>query len=107
MAIQKDTAALSASFEAGIKDILNSAIDGAITELDGPVREASNLLMLATRHGDMGMVAEAQDQLYVIALNKGLRLKQGGMGLFETILGVGMNALVNGAIGGIASLKIV
>lgn len=107
MPIKQDMAALEGALEGGLKGLLNELIDGAITDLDGPIRLAAQRLALAARRNKPELVAEVRDQLAVIVLEKELRLKSGGSALLETVLGIGLNALVNGAIGGLGSLKVV
>lgn len=105
MPIIQDWASLSNHLEAGVKTILNDLIDGSIKDLDGPIRETAQRLTIAARRRRQDLIDEAQDQLGLIVLEKELRLKAAGSGLFESALSIGLNALVNGAIGGLGALK--
>jgi hypothetical protein len=94
------------AMEQGVRDILNQLIDGTIEELDGPIRECSLRLTMASRKNRPDLVEACRDQLELIVLEKRLRLEGQGDGVFGTILNVGLNALVNGAIGALASKRL-
>lgn len=105
MPIIQDQKAIQAGLEGGIKVLLNQLIDGTIQELDGPVRETSQRLAIAVRRGRQDLVQESSDQLALIVREKELRIKQSAGGMFDSVLALGMNALVNGAIAGLSGLK--
>jgi hypothetical protein len=92
--------------EQGVKDILNQLIDGTIEDLDGPIREISLRLTMAARKQRPDLVAACRDQLELIVLEKRLRLEDEGDGVLGMILNVGISALVNGAIGALASKRV-
>ena len=94
------------AMEQGVKDILNQLIDGTIEDLDGPIREISLRLTMAARKNRPDLVEMCRDQLELIVLEKRLRLEGQGDGVLGTILNVGINALVNGAIGALASKRL-
>ena len=94
---------LADGMEQGLKDILSEVIDGTISDLDGPVREISARLTMAARRGRMDLVQASKDQLLLIILEKELRLKSSSSGFLDTIINVGVNALISGAIGALAS----
>jgi len=94
------------AMEQGVKDMLNQLIDGSIEDLDGPIREISLRLTMAARKNRMDLVAMCRDQLELIVLEKRLRLEGQGDGVLGTVLNVGINALVNGAIGALASKRL-
>lgn len=96
---------LADAMEQGVKDILNSMIDGTIEDLDGPIREISARLTMAARRGRMDLVEMCRDQLELIVLEKRLRIEMEGTGVLDTILSVGVNALITGAIGALASRR--
>jgi len=107
MPIQKDMKALAGAMESGVKAILSQLIDGAITDLDGPIRDTAARLTLASRRGRQDLVDESRDQLALIIMEKERRLKVSGYDVLDTVLGIGLNALVNGAIAGLGALKAV
>jgi hypothetical protein len=107
MAIKQDISAIANGLEAGLKGLLNDLIDGTIEELDGPIREASQRLSLAVAGHRPELAAEVRDQLALLVLEKRLRLQKMGSGMFERVLLLGMNALVNGAIAGLVGIKVV
>lgn len=93
------------AMESGVKDILGSIIDGSIEDLDGPVREIAARLTLAARRNRPDLVQMCQDQLLLIVLEKELRLRSTADGWLDTVMSVGINALINGAIGALASAR--
>lgn len=94
------------AMEQGVKDILNGLIDGTIEDLDGPIREISQRLTMAARRGRLDLVEMCRDQLELIVLEKRLRLEMQGSGVLGSVLTMGVNALVNGAIGALASRRV-
>jgi hypothetical protein len=94
------------AMEGGVKELLNTLIDGTIEDLDGPIREISLRLTMAARKKRTDLVEMCRDQLELIVLEKRLRLEGQGDGVLGTILNVGINALVNGAIGALASKRL-
>jgi hypothetical protein len=96
---------LTSGLEQGLKGLLGQLIDGTIEDLDGPIRAIALRMSLAATAGRPDLVEESRDQLALIVREKQLRLTLGGAGLFETMLSIGINALVNGAIAGLAGLK--
>lgn len=107
MPIKQDMAGLATALEGGIKELLGELIDGSIKDLDGPIREIAARLALAAKRKRYDLVEESRDQLALIILEKELRLKADAFDLWEKVLGMGLNALVNGAIGGLGALKVV
>ena len=91
--------------ESGIKEILNNLIDGSIEELDGPIRDISARLTMAARRKRMDLVEASKDQLALIVLEKRLRIEEEGSSIFESMLGMGINVLINGAIDGLGSVR--
>lgn len=107
MPIKQDMNALGDALSGGIKELLNELIDGSVKDLDGPIREIAGRLALAAKRKRPDLVEMCKDQLQLIVIEKELRLKAGASDIWETILSMGINALVNGAIGGLGALKAV
>lgn len=97
--------ALLDGMEKGVKEIMGSLIDGSIEDLDGPIREISARLAMSARRNRPDLVEACRDQLQLLALEKQLRIQTEGTGLLDMMLNMGVNALINGAIGGLGSLK--
>jgi len=93
------------SMESGLKDILDQLIDGTAENLDGPVREIASRLTLAARRNRMDLVDACKDQLALIVLEKELRLRSDADDFMDTLISVGINALINGAVGALASTR--
>ena len=70
MPIQINNQPIQDAMEQGVKDLLNHIIDGTVTDLDGPVRETSQLLTLAARRNRPDLVTEAQEQLMLILVRR-------------------------------------
>jgi len=96
---------LLGSIDTGIKDILGQLIDGTIEDLDGPIRDISNRLAFAARRKRQDLVDASIDQLAIIALEKRLRIEGMGSNTMQVLLSMGVNALINGAIGGLGSVR--
>lgn len=96
---------LNTELERGLKEMLNELIDGSIADLDGPVRETAQRMTVAAKRNRPDLVEASRDQLSLLVLEKELRLKVEGFGLFERMLNLGVNALINGAIAGLGGLK--
>lgn len=107
MPIKQDMAGLADALGGGIKELLGELIEGSLKDLDGPVREIAPRLALAVKRKRQDLVDECRDQLALIILENELRLKAGASEFWEKLLGLGLNALVNGAIGGLGALKVV
>lgn len=107
MPIQQDMESLTGALTGGLKELLGDMIDGSISDLDGPIRSIAARLALAATRKRYDLVDECKDQLLLIIMEKELRLKAGVGELWEQMLGMGLNALVNGAIGGLGALKVV
>jgi hypothetical protein len=91
--------------EQGLKDILNTLIDGTVEDLDGPIREISARLTMAARRNRPDLVEACKDQLQLVVLEKELRLRSEADGFLDTFLSMGINALISGAVGGLGSLR--
>lgn len=93
------------SMETGLKDIVGHLIDGTVKDLDGPIRDISARLAMAARRNRPDLVVACKDQLQLIVLEKQLALGVSGEGGMDTLINVGVNALINGAIGALASKR--
>ena len=107
MPIKQDMAGLADALGGGLKSLLGELIEGSLKDLDGPVREIAPRLALAAKRKRQDLVDECKDQLMLIIIENELRLKAGTSELWEKMLGMGMDALVTGAAGGLGALKVV
>jgi hypothetical protein len=96
---------LQDAMEEGLKSIVGNLIDGSIEDLDGPIRLIAQRLTMAARRKRMDLVEASKDQLALIVLEKRLRVEQMGSDLVGQLLGMGVDALIGGAIGGLGSLR--
>ncbi len=104
--VKQDWGALKGELEAGVKDILGRMIDGTVEDLEGPIKEIGSSLLLAVKRRRWDLVDASKDQLALIAIEKGLILQYEAEGLLEKMLGMGLDMLVKGAIGGLGSLTV-
>jgi len=93
--------------ERALRQELNTLVGGAIEDLDGPIRDAANRLVIAVRRGPAGeaLVAEIKDELALRMAEKQIMAKAAYGSVFDVVLGVGMNMLFNGAVAGLAAAK--
>jgi len=105
MTIKKDWEFVTKELERGLRGVLDELIDGTITELDGTVRLTAQRMVLAAKRGQYDLVEASKDQLAMLVIEKELRLKVEGFGLFERLLSMGINALISGAVAGLGGLK--
>lgn len=106
MEAKQDMKALAQGLEGGLRDYVQSLIDGTVQELDGPIRQTAGLMAQAAAQGRMDLVEMARDQLALIMVEKKVRAK-GALGhVMDRLLLQGMNLLVNGAIAGLSSVRL-
>lgn len=106
MGIKIDFTQLEDALKDGVGDILNGVLDDVADDLEGPVREIASRLSIAVRRNRADLVEESRDQLLLIIEERQLRVREGAQGLLQDILGLGLEALVTGAAGGVRSLRI-
>ena len=97
---------LTDGLEAPLRGLVKELIDGTVADLDGPIRETAGLLAQAAAANRLDLVVAARDQLALIVLQKKIVAKASFKGIFDRVLLTGMNMLVNGAIAGLASVKV-
>lgn len=93
--------------EKALRQELNTLVGGAIEDIDGPIRDAANRLVVAIRRGPAGeaLVGEIRDELTLRMVEKQIAAKAAYSGAFDIALGVGLNMLFNGAVAGLAAVK--
>ena len=103
----KDWESLRDQIETAVRDQLAGLTNGTIEELQGPVREAANRLVVAIRRGPAGqkLVDEIRDELALRLLEKEIEARDAYSKVFDIILGTGLNLLFSGAIAGLSSIK--
>lgn len=93
------------AMEEGVRQLVGELIDGTVEDLDGPIRQIALRLAMAARRKRPELVVACKDQLALIVLEKRLLLEQDAKGLWEKMLDMGIDLLVNGALGGLGSLR--
>lgn len=100
------TESLVQGLEGPLRDLVREMIVSTSAELDGPIRKTAGLLAQAATAGKPELVAAARDQLMLLLLQQKIVAKAGFKAVFDRVLLTGMNLLVNGAIAGLASVKV-
>lgn len=105
--MSKDWEGLRNEIESAIKAELNGVVDGGIDALNGPVREAANRMVVAIRRGPTAqpLVDEIRDELALRMMEQEIKAKASVGSAMDIVLGVGLNLLFRGAVGGLAALK--
>ena len=106
MGIKIDFTQFEDALKDGVKGILNGVLEDAADDLDGPVREIASRLSIAVRRNRPDLIEESRDQLLLVIEERELRVREGAQSLLQDILGLGLEALVTGAAGGVRSLRI-
>lgn len=103
----KDWEGLRNELQGALTAELAGLIDGSIEDLEGPIRDAANRLVVAVRRGPTGevLVGEIRDELALRMVEKQIKAKQSVNNVMDVVIGVGMNMLFRGAVGGLAAVK--
>jgi hypothetical protein len=104
MSSPTDMSAARDAVEAALKVELARLLDGTVDQIDGPIRDASNRLVVAARRGRRDLADEARDQLALELEAAKLRARVG----FESTLGLvlqrGIGLLFDGLVAGLAGI---
>lgn len=104
--VPMDMSASRDSVEAALRAELARLLDGTVDRIDGPIREASNRLVVAARRGRRDLVEEAQDQLQLAILEQKLAARQGFESTLNVVLSRGLGLLFDGIVAGLTGLRI-
>ncbi len=90
-----------------LRQELNTLVGGAIEDIDGPIRDAANRLVVAIRRGPAGeaLVSEIRDELVLHMAAKEIKAKAAYANVFDIVLGTGLNLLFNGAVAGLQAAQ--
>jgi hypothetical protein len=93
--------------ESAIKNEVNGVIEGGIADLEGPIRDAANRMVVAIRRGPTAqpLVDEIRDELSLRMLEKQIKAKAAVGNVLDVVLGIGLNLLFKGAVGALGSVK--
>ena len=103
--VKKDHGAIAAGLEQGIKEMFNGLIDDTIADIDGPIREASVQMATAAQLGRYDLVDAVRDQMHLLVLEKKLKAYL-DVDLVGIMIQMGTKALFDGAIAGLAGMKV-
>jgi hypothetical protein len=92
--------------EAALRAELSHLLSGTVDQIDGPIRDASNRLLVAARRGRKDLVDEARDQLLLAIEQRKLAARAGMESTFNVILSRGLGLLFDGVVAGLSGLKV-
>jgi len=84
---------------------LSRYIDGTVDQLNGPIQQMANHMLVAARRGRMDLVDECRDQLIVAMEERKLAAREGMASVLDLVLTRGINLLFSGLVAGLAGLK--
>ena len=90
--------------EAALKAELARLLDGTVDQVDGPIREAANRLVVAARRGRRDLADECRDQLALALEERKLAARSGFESTLNVILQRGIGLLFDGLVAGLAGL---
>ncbi len=90
--------------EAALKAELSRLLDGTVDQIDGPIRDAANRLVVAARRGRRDLADECRDQLELELAAAKLRARSGFESTLNMILQRGIGLLFDGLVAGLAGL---
>lgn len=92
--------------EAALRAELSRLLDGTIDQVDGPIRDAANRLIVAARRGRRDLADECRDQLVLEIEAAKLRARSGFENILKIILERGIGLLFNGLVAGLTGVKV-
>lgn len=94
------------SVEDALRAELARLLEGTVDQIDGPIRDAANRIVVAARRGRRDLADEARDQLALAIEERKLAARVG----FESTLGIimqrGIGLLFDGVVAGLTGLKV-
>jgi len=94
---------LADGFQDAIMSQLREILGGAADAIDGPARAISSRMAIAARRNAPALVAECKAQLRLLLEQHKLKALAGKEAVLDMILGKGLDALFNVAVGGLRS----
>ena len=104
MAEHTDLSASRDAVEAALKAELSRLLDGTVDQVDGPIRDTANRLVVAARRGRRDLADEARDQLAVELLMRKMAARGGLESTLNIVLGRGLGLLFDGLVAGLAGI---
>lgn len=92
--------------EAALRAELARLLDGTVDQIDGPIREASNRLVIAARRGDRALADECRDQLELELLAAKLSARAGLGSTLAVVLQRGLGLLFDGLVAGLTGVRV-
>jgi hypothetical protein len=90
--------------EQALKAELSRVLDGTVDQLDGPIRDASNRLVVAARRGRRDLADECRDQLALEIDAAKMSARSGFENTLNVILQRGIGLLFDGLVAGLAGI---
>jgi hypothetical protein len=92
------------SVEAALKAELSRLLDGTVDQVDGPIREAANRIVVAARRGRRDLADEARDQLALALEERKLAARAGMDSTLNIVLSRGLGLLFDGVVAGLTGI---
>ena len=90
--------------EAALRAELSRVLQQTADQIDGPIREAANRLVVAARRGRRDLADECRDQLALEIELRKLSARAGMENVLGTILERGIGLLFDGLVAGLAGV---
>ena len=97
-----DMSAARDAVEAALKAELARLLQGTVDQVDGPIRDAANRIVVAARRGNRALVEEARDQLALALEERKMAARFGLQSTLDVILQRGIGLLFDGVVAGLA-----
>lgn len=90
--------------EAALRAELSRLLEGTVDQVDGPIREAANRLVVAARRGRRDLADEARDQLALELEVRKMSARAGFQSTLDLVLQRGIGLLFDGLTAGLAGI---
>lgn len=104
--VKHDMEAVAKELGDALIDQFNGIVESGMQDLDGPVREIAARMAVAARRKDQGLMDTCRDQLALVLQERQIQVKASAGGVMDFIVERGVTMLVNGAIAGLAGLRV-
>lgn len=92
------------SVEAALRAELSALLDGTVDQIDGPLRDITNRLVVAARRGHRAMVDECKDQLLVELEIRKMAARAGFESTLSIVIQRGLGLLFDGLVAGLTGV---
>lgn len=104
--VKHDMEAVAKELGDALIDQFNSIVESGMKDLDGPVREIATRMAIAARLKNQYLMDACRDQLALVLQERQIQVKASAGGVMDFIVQRGVTLLINGAIAGLAGLRV-